>query len=248
MKRLLLICLLFVCLCGASVPVHAESAFDQLLRLFAGTGQSREAAGIPHEETVAALRGLGIDVPEETVQEVEQSIADMTEMFSLREQPGDFPLMLLSCLGQGTYDFDTGVWTPTSSDVYSFDAEIFDIDHMYTLFLQGVSSIVPGFICTDVTEVIEESYDAEADPEDFLTGPEGTTTVRFTLNRHTYERQLSFYGDWFNTDAIDWVNEMLTAEGFDGQLCAFSDGGQGLILFYGDEARIEQLEKVIPQP
>ena len=235
MKRLLPVCLLFLYLCGISVPVHAESAFDQLLRLFAETGQNQEAAGIPHAETVTAFRNLGIDVPEETVREVEQSLTEMCASFSIREEPWDFPLMLLSRLGAGTYDFDTGDRTSTSTDVYSFDAEVFDIDHMYTLFLQGVSSIVPAFICTDVTEVID-GWD------------EGTTTVRFTLNQHTYERQLSFYGDWFNTEAIDWVNEVLTAEGFDGQLCGFSDGGQGLILFYGDEARIKQLREVIPQP
>ena len=271
MKRLLPVCLLFLYLCGISVPVHAESAFDQLLRLFAETGQNQEAAGIPHAETVTAFRNLGIDVPEETVREVEQSLTEMCASFSIREEPWDFPLMLLSRLGAGTYDFDTGDWTSTSTDVYSFDAEVFDIDHMYTLFLQGVSSIVPAFICTDVTEVIDgwdegwdeewgDGWDEEWDEEwgdgwdegwdeEWGNGwDEGTTTVRFTLNQHTYERQLSFYGDWFNTEAIDWINEVLTAEGFDGQLCGFSDGGQGLILFYGDEARIKQLREVIPQP
>ena len=247
MKRLLPVCLLFLYLCGISVPVHAESTFDQLFRLFAGTGQNQEVAGIPHAETVTAFRNLGIDVPEETVREVEQSLTEMYASFSIREEPWDFPLMLLSRLGAGTYDFDTGDWTSTSTDVYSFDAEVFDIDHMYTLFLQGVSSIVPDFICTDVTEVID-GWDEGWDQEWGNGWDEGTTTVRFTLNGHTYERQLSFYGDWFNTEAIDWVNDVLTAEGFDGQLCGFSDGGQGLILVYGDEARIKQLQEVIPQP
>jgi len=158
-------------------------------------------------------------------------------------------LTLLSILGAGRFDYDTGVWTATSSDVYAFDAEVFDISHMYALFLQGVSSIVPGFVCTDVTEAIHEWSEAEAAAKGAQAGgAEGTTTVRFTLNGRTCERQLAFYGDWFDTAAIDWVNEALTAEGFAGQLYAFSDGGQGLILFYGDEARIEQLKRVIPQP
>ncbi len=41
---------------------------------------------------------------------------------------------------------------------------------------------------------------------------------------------------------------MLVCVMINGKLYAFSDGGQGLILFYGDETRIEQLKRVIPQP
>ena len=86
---------------------------------------------------------------------------------------------------------------------------------MYALFLQGVSSIVPGVECTDVTEVIDEWSEAEIAAKGLLAGgAEGTTTVRFTLNAHIYERQLAFYGDWFDTAAIDWINEVLTAEGY----------------------------------
>ena len=52
----------------------------------------------------------------------------------------------------GEYEFNSYTWTPTSSDVYAFDAEVFDIENMYALFLQGVKAIVPGFDCRDVTE------------------------------------------------------------------------------------------------
>ena len=254
MRHLMLVCVMMLCLCTISLPVNAEGPLDWLFSLFVEPNQNQEVVGMTHAETVAAFRGLGIDVPDETVLDVEQSLADMNSQmaqygFTRDEQPWDFPLMLLGRLGSGDYNYDTGIWTATSSDVYAFDAEVFDISHMYALFLQGVSSIVPGFECTDVTEVIDEWSEAEIAAKGLLAGgAEGITTVRFTLNAHIYERQLAFYGDWFDTAAIDWINEVLTAEGYDGQLCAFSDGGQGLILFYGDEARIEQLHKVIVQP
>ena len=247
MKRLILVCVMILCMCIASVPVNAESPLDWFFNLITG-GTNNQEGNMAHAETVAAFRDLGIDVPDEAVRETEQRLASIYSQFPVDEQPWDFPLMLLSYLGSGEYNYDTGAWTATSSDVYAFDAEIFDIDHMYTLFLQGVSSIVPGFSCADVTEAIDEWDEAESKEKELLAGAEGTTTVCFVLNGHTYERKLGFYGDWFDSAAIDWINEVLAVEGFDGQLCSFYDGGQGLILLYGDEARAEQLRKVIPQP
>lgn len=248
MKRLKVVCVIILFLCAASVPVNAESPFDWLFDLFIGDTHYQEVAGMTHAETVTAFRDLGIDVPDDAVRETEQWLTSMYSQSSMEEQPWEFPLSLLRCLGWGDYNYDTGAWTATSSDVYAFDTEVFDINHMYTLFLQGISSIVPGFACANVTEVIDEWDETETVAKGLLTGAEGITTVRFTLNGHAYERQLNFYGDWFDSAAIDWINEVLTAEGFDGQLCSFYDGGQGLILFYGDEARLERLRKVIPQP
>ena len=54
-------------------------------------------------------------------------------------------------------------------------------------------------------------------------------------------------GDWFSEEAITWVNEVLAREGFPGKLHMFFDGGQGLILFYGDDAYGEALRKVVPR-
>ena len=241
MKHLMPVWVLILCLCAFSVAPYAGGLFQE-------PKQNQEVVGMTHAETVAALRGLGIDVPEETVRKAEQELSQSKQRFSIDEQPWDFALVLLTDLGFGEYNYDTGVWTATSSDVYAFDAEIFDISHMYSLFLQGVSSIVPGFVCADVSEAIDEWDEAELAANSASPGAEGVTTVRFTLNGHPYERRLNFYGDWFDSSAIDWINEVLAAEGFDGRLCAFSDGGQGLILFYGDDARIEQLRQVIPQP
>lgn len=147
---------------------NLEGALDWLKNLL--FGQKRKTPeNMTHQETVAALRSLGIEIPDETVRETEKAVADMVSYWKTAEsdrgeQYGDFVLLLLSRLGEGEYDYDTGIWTPTSSQVYAFDAEVYDIEHMYALFLQGVSSIVPGFECTDVTEHITVWSEEEAAP------------------------------------------------------------------------------------
>ncbi len=232
------------------IKAEGSSGLDWLRELLFGKKQ-KTPENMTHQETIAALRNLGIEVPDETVRETEKAVADMVlEMkrqgFRRGEQYYDFVLLLLARLGEGEYDYDIGVWTPTSSQVYSFDTEVYDIEHMYALFLQGVSSIVPGFECTDVTEHITVWTEEEAARIGSLSA-EGTTDVAFTLNGHRYERQLDFMGDWFSEEAITWVNEVLAREGFPGKLHMFFDGGQGLILFYGDDAYGEELRKVIPR-
>ena len=263
MKRPIRIWIMILCLalCTPSGSVQAEGWNDPfglgpLWTMLFGSGHKQEQSGMTHEETVAAFRELGINIPDEAVSETERSLEAMNAQIkeygiSWGEQPWDFPLMLLDRVGWGDFDFETGEWTPTSSDVYAFDAEVFDICHMYTLFLQGVSAIVPGFVCADVTEVIDEWDEAvimEKYPEPTLWHPEGTVTVRFILNGHSREMELNYYGDWFDETAIDKLNDILAEEGFPGRLRAYFDGGQGLILFYGDDAFAAQLEKIMPVP
>ena len=160
MKKRILIWLTVLCLLFCA-PAKADGPLDWLASWLFGSKQKQETAVPSHAETVEALRALGIRVPDETVQEAETDLEEMLTImaqhgFSRGEQPWDFPLLLLDILGWGDYDYDTGEWTPTSNDVYAFDAEIFDIGWMYTLFLQGIAAIVPGFDCTEVTEEIDE--------------------------------------------------------------------------------------------
>ena len=63
--------------------------------------------------------------------------------------------MLLAAVGVGHFDAETFEWTPTSDIVYSFDVEVFDIDRMYTLFLQGIQSISGDEF--EITQIREEA-------------------------------------------------------------------------------------------
>ena len=54
-----------------------------------------------------------------------------------------------------------------------------------------------------------------------------------------------YYGDWFNEEAIAWINDVLEQEGFEGRLYDFFDGGQGIILIYGSEEKAGQLGQLL---
>lgn len=231
--------------------------FTQMIEFLFGSQGKEEEKMMYSKEMINALRELGIEVPDEKVKEFEENAAEWNKEF---EKMGMSSLeldatSLLMSLGIGDFDYDTGVWTPSSSDVYAFDAEIYEIEKMYTLFLQGVASIVPGFEPVDVEEKItmfEETPElqekrAQAEQEGKMLG-EGITAVSFSINGHTYQRELGFFGDWFNDDAIAWINEVLEQEGFDGRLRYYDDGTQLIFLLYGDENFAQKLQAIIGRP
>ena len=251
MKRLLSLLLICILLAGVSCSAAAAESDGSFT-------DNQGTIDLTYDQTVQALRDAGIAIPEEKVTETKAWIEknNLNRAF--------FASYLLSRVGWGVYDYDTYTWTPTSSDVYAFDCEIFNISKMYTDFLQGVASIVPGFAYSDVEETLGETEDNEEEPDVSDTqaylkllmgllssrgGPrsEGTKTVSFQLNGHTYQKELAYYGDWFNEDAVDWINQVLEAEGFSGHLYSFDDAGQGLILIYGGPEKAEAVRRALNQ-
>lgn len=225
--------------------VGRDELFKSILGSFASGHKKQDTA---HAGVVAKLRGMGIDVPDEAVEKTEARMdsfrkAWQEEGFDYRESPRDFAVNLLWDLGSGEYDHDSALRTPTSSDVYAFDTEVCDIDNMYRLFLQGVSAIVPGFEPAGIEETIEEYPDLIA-----MFGIYGKTTVSFVLNGTGYEHELRFMGDWFDENAIGWINEVLEKEGFEHRLYAFGAMDQGLILVYGDDTLAQKMRSLISQP
>ena len=215
-------------------------------------------------EILSSLESIGIHISPETQAKYDIWLMNMKRRgMGQEETVSSVVRELLAMEGIGDYDYNTGVWKPTSSEVYSFDAEVFDVPNMYRLFLQGVAAIVPGFDYTDAQESIQEreqpdmpplDYEHRADIQAYLaemlasgTLPdEGTTTVSFRLNGHEYKKELVFRGDWFNEEAIDWVNGVLAQEGFEGRLYPYFDGGQGVILIYGSEEKNAALQALMP--
>lgn len=236
---------------------EAKEAIEQWLGL---PPDGKEAQGVNKQAVLERLQAIGIEITPETLSRYEKGWQAMQKR-ETRQTETDlfFAQNILIIQGMGDYDYDTDVWTPTSSQVYSFDAEVYNVGSMYRLFLQGVASIAPGFDYTDAEESIEEAErqifptDSAEDMEVYLEEwkalghmpDEGVTTVSFRLNGHDYRKELGFRGDWFNEDAISWINEVLEQEGFDGRLYAFFDGGQGLILIYGSPERAGALGQIL---
>ena len=143
---------------------------------------------------------------------------------------------LLLCEGIGVYDYDALTWTPTSEQIYVFDAEFFNVEGMYTEFLQGVQSIMPDAQITDVREDLSGM-------NEYL---EGKRKVLFEFNGHSYVVTLTSEGDWLNTEIIDFLNQVLKTEGDTNRLHIVSEGWDQLVfLIYGTEADAKALRRLL---
>ncbi len=192
------------------------------------------------DSAISRLRAFGFGVDARAVEEMGRFIYSGSEARAM--------YLILQETGLGVYDFDTGVWTPTSRQVYSFDAEVFDIPHMYALFLQGVQAIVPDIAITEVTEDLSGVTEELLPPaEGEYEWTDGVRSVSFLCNGHPYSVELQSLGKWLNVDPmLVFMNGVLEAEGCPGRLHAVShELDQMVILIYDTEERAEQLRQMI---
>ena len=184
------------------------------------------------------LQALGIEVSDALAGEVEQAQDVMAQHMAkagiqARETtPGGTVYDLLIFMGCGDYSQETGEWMPTSDRVYAFDAEVYDVEHMYAQFLRGMQAIIPGIAITGVRE------DLSGMTEDMsFIGVDGTRSVDFCVNGHPYSVTLESRGDWFNEDMLAFFMDVLEKEQYPGGLQQISgDMEQMVILFYGSDA------------
>ena len=153
--------------------------------------------------------------------------------------------MLLAELGMGDYDYESGEWTPTSDQVYAFDAEVFDIEHMYALFLKGIQSIVPDIEITDVKEDLSGMTEEMSTSEESGEMTDGTRGISFLCNGHPYAIELTSYGDWMNPEIIDFMNDMLEKENCPKQLHLLPAMDQIAVLVYCTEEQSAALDALI---
>ena len=173
------------------------------------------------QEIANELEKLGkTDISEETIKNLEIFWADTPDEFA--EDLYKTPLLLTS-IGGGSYDYDNHTWTPSSSQLYSFDVEVFDIGQMYTLFLQGISAISNHEF--EITNVVEDTSKVN-----FAEGT-GTQIIHFDCNGHSYTYEATANGDWFDVGMLNFMNEVLSKENCSKQLYFMMDGGQECIIF-----------------
>ena len=153
--------------------------------------------------------------------------------------------MLLAELGMGDYDYESGEWTPTSNQVYAFDAEVFDIAQMYTLFLKGIQSIVPDIEITDVKEDLSGMTEEMSSSEESGEMTDGTRGISFLCNGHPYAIELISYGDWINPDMIEFMNGVLAKENCPKRLHLLPVMDQVAVLVYCTEEQAAALDALI---
>lgn len=139
----------------------------------------------------------------------------------------------------GEYDYETRKWTPLSDSVFLFDFEVFDIEHMYTLFLQGVQSIANDITITDIVEDLSGmTEEMTANPLGIPT--DGTRSVSFKINGHDYSATLESRGDWCNEKIIGIINSALEKENTPNRLWTVNYGIDQLVTFvYGTEESLK---------
>ena len=73
----------------AGSGANPEEALDWLKNLLFGQ-RRKTPENMTHQETVAALRGLGIEIPDETVRETEKAVADMVSYWKTAKSGWSF--------------------------------------------------------------------------------------------------------------------------------------------------------------
>lgn len=201
------------------------------------------------DEVRARLEDSNFVMTDEMYEQVCQEMDEYLEMVSgfegFEQFIGDyqtreyFAYTMLMYLGMGDYDWETFERTPVSDQIYAQDAEVFNVDQMYTEFLEGVDYIIPDAEFTDIQEDLSGlKYDSYFS--------EGVRSVSFKCNGNTYEKELASYGDWLNTEIISFVNEVLEKEGCTSHLRVVSDeSDQMIMMIYGPRARAEMVSYLI---
>lgn len=191
-----------------------------------------------------ALEELGYPISEEAVAMAQEQHRMMQEWYVQTAMlpsdafgsQSDWAYQLLLCQGVGEYDYDALTWTPASDKIYVFDAEFFNIEGMYTEFLQGAQSIMPDAHITAVREDLSGMND----------NLDGSRKVYFDFNDHSYVVTLKSEGDWFNGEMIDFLNQVLKTEGMPKRLHVVSDGwDQMVFLIYGSQKDADTLRSLL---
>lgn len=188
------------------------------------------------------LAAIGVHPTPEQIAEYERVMAKAAEQYGTVADFGDHDassaLSLAAWLGSG--DFDATPCSLCPEAIYAFDAEVFEVDEMYTLFFRNIAPMIPDATFTDITEDLSgltEEMDMDAEPP-----TDGTRSVSLRCNGALTTFILKSYGDWFNPDIIDLLNDILLKAGCAGQLHGCEvPMDQCMIFVYGDRAKGEAL-------
>lgn len=181
----------------------------------------QEGSELSLERKLTVLEDLGFQFTEE-------------EREAMEEWPDAGYGDLLALAGWGEFDTETWEWSPTSSQVYALDTEVFNIDRMYPDFFQGLLSISNGEL--PITDVVQD--DREVDWE------EGTGTFHITLNYDGKEYNFTAEAlyDWLDVGVLEQVNKMLKKEGVEKRFYATWNSMQGITVFYCDKTWARRFE------
>lgn len=183
------------------------------------------------------LKEAGItELTEGDITQVEGWLDEMPEDVKEALNAEQVPAFLLLTVGAGEFDFDTLEWTPSSRQIYCFDLEAFNIDQMYTYFLEGVLAINEGEF--EITQIEEKLSREQTDK-----GPK-SHKIQFKCNETKYEYDAEVLYDWFDTGILDYMNRVLEKEGISKRLYFMGDGYQECIVLYCTQEWAENFNRL----
>lgn len=192
-----------------------------------------------YREMAVELEDLGICITDQTLEELEAYDADYLAQYGkefYRDNPRASKVQdLLYWEGSGQTDQETLEWTPSQSGIYWMDLEVWNVSAMYTDFLTGLDAMSDGITIANLRE-----DHTDADPENGT----GNVDIYFDLNgtRHSLDAWSNY--DWFDTEVVVQLGEILEADQDPGNLYVSYDGGQGLYFFYSGEAAAKELSRL----
>lgn len=198
------------------------------------SGQLHNA--MTYQQMAQELETLDIHVSPRTIRELEAYDAEYALEYGdyYKDNPQASKVLdMLYWEGAGIYDSETDLWTPSSSGVYWFDMEVFDVSRMYTDFLMGVDAMDEALTFSGITE--------DYSSVNWETGT-GIATVSFDYCGKTYHINASFDQDWFDPLVLTHVARILDQDTSPEKLW-FSYDGQALFLYYGTPEQTELLAK-----
>lgn len=191
-----------------------------------------------YEEMARELAQIGITISDQAIGELQ---AYDTEYYAeygsdyYEDNPTASKIYdLLYWESAGFYDEYTWDWTPSTSGVYYFETEVWNVDRIYSDFFLGLTAMHSELDFTGVTEDYSHA-DLEAGT--------GNVTVSFFFGGKQYTLTEEYDYDWFDMTIVYEIGDILALDDSENELFYYYDG-LSCMLYYGTEAQAEQLAEM----
>lgn len=199
----------------SDIEIISDSDYHEYLEDYVDTG------AMSFEEISEILNELGISVDHDTLEMAENSWDGMEPY---ETDPLNKIEFVLSYVGEGTYDSNTKVFTPSSDKVYCFKLENGVNDEAIETFFKGINSISGGEF--EINDVKLQSI-SEKEKESGVY----KRNIKFRLNGRSCSYDAEIYYDWFDINLIEYINQMLKQQKNSNRLY-YNDGNITCEVFY----------------
>lgn len=191
-----------------------------------------------YQEMADKLSPLGINISDQTIAELEAYDEEYAFENGVNYYASASSTAKISDLlyweGSGTYNEESDEWIPSTSGIFWFDAEVWNVEAIYGDFFSGLSAMNPELNFTN----IQEDY-SKAD----LDKGTGTVTVSFDYNGSHHTLEAAYNCDWMDASVLFAIGDILSQDDSPKDLY-YANDGQGFLLYYGDKQQAAQLEQI----